>query len=84
MRTTFARRTNFVEVAYTLMDFLLKFALLRDLSPGRVLVTSLTHITMSPQQAKATHRTLGQMIAAYEKAHGTIPEEKTPPGTALN
>jgi hypothetical protein len=75
--------TNYSEIAYTLMDFLLKFSVLRDATPGHVVLTSLLHVAMSPQQAKAAHRALGTMLAAYEKQHGVIPEEKTPPGTAL-
>ena len=75
---------NYIEVAFTLMDFLLKVSVMRDAAPGTVVLTNVVNVAMSPQEAKATHRCLGMMIAAYEKQHGPIPEEKTPAGAALN
>ncbi len=76
--------TNFVEFACTRMDFLWKFSLQRDVGPKHVQVTSVTDVTMSPQQAKSAYRALGVMLAAYEKEYGgPIPEEGTPAGTAL-
>ena len=76
--------SNFAEIAATRMDFLLKFSVQRDIGPAHVSVTSVMDITMSPQQAKAVHLTLGGMLADYERQYGgPIPQETTPPGTAV-
>jgi hypothetical protein len=72
--------TNFSETKYTCMDVLLRFSVLRDGTPGHLVVTHVVDVAMSPEQAKALHRGLGNVIGAYERQFGTIPQEPTPAG----
>lgn len=71
---------NYAEVRYGVNDFLLQFSLIRDAAPGTVVITGLTNFTCSPQAAKSLARVLSDMVAAYEKQFGTIPQEPTPTG----
>jgi len=72
--------TNYSEVKFTVMDVLLRFCVMRDAMPGQIVVTNVADVAMSPEQAKALHRALGGIIAAYEKQYGQIPQEATPAG----
>jgi hypothetical protein len=73
---------NWCQIKTTVMDFLLKLGVARDgAQSGHLLVTNILDVALSPQEAKTLVATLGMMVAAYEKQHGTIPAEVTQGGT---
>jgi hypothetical protein len=63
---------NSVQVRVSVWDFQLVFGLASSESPETVTVRNHNAIIMSPQQAKALWNVLGQNIAQYEQAFGTL------------
>jgi hypothetical protein len=76
--------SNFAEIKYTVNDFLLRFSVIRDSDAatvaGTVVITNVLDVACSPQNAKSLLRAVGNLVAAYEKQYGPIPEEPTPAG----
>lgn len=68
-RETYA---NSVQVRVSVWDFLLVFGLASSESPEQVNIRNHQGIFLSPQQAKALWNVLGQNIAQYEQAFGTL------------
>jgi flagellar protein FlaG len=68
-RETYA---NSVQVRVSVWDFQLVFGLASSESPEAVTVRNHSAIILSPQQAKALLNVLGQNIAQYEQAFGTL------------
>jgi uncharacterized protein DUF3467 len=63
---------NSVQVRVSVWDFFLAFGLIHQESPDSVTIQNQQGIYLSPQQAKALWNILGQNIAQYEQAFGTI------------
>jgi len=63
---------NSVQVRVSVWDFQLVFGLASSESQETVTVRNNSAIIMSPQQAKALFNVLGQNIAQYEQAFGTL------------
>lgn len=63
---------NSVQVRASVWDFLLVFGAARQDTPNEVLLQNFQGIYLSPQQAKALWNLLGQNLAQYEQAFGTI------------
>src|ERR1700752_2371549 len=71
---------NRVQVRGSVWDFQLVFGLASSESPDQVTIRNHQAIFLSPQQAKALWNVLGQNIAQYEQAFGTLNlEPKGPP-----
>ena len=68
-RETYA---NSVQVRVSVWDFQLVFGLASSDSPDQVTIRNHQAIFLSPQQAKALWNVLGQNIAQYEQAFGTL------------
>lgn len=68
-RETYA---NSVQVRVSVWDFQLVFGLASSESPDQVTIQNHQAIFLSPQQAKALWNVLGQNIAQYEQAFGTL------------
>jgi Protein of unknown function (DUF3467) len=68
-RETYA---NSVQVRVSVWDFQLTFGLASSESPDQVTIRNHQAIFLSPQQAKALLNVLGQNIAQYEQAFGTL------------
>ena len=68
-RETYA---NSVQVRVSVWDFQLVFGLASSESPEQVTVRNHQAIFLSPQQAKALWNILGQNLAQYEQAFGTL------------
>ena len=68
-RETYA---NSVQVRVSVWDFQLTFGLATSESPEAVTIRNNHAIYLSPQQAKALWNVLGQNIAQYEQAFGTL------------
>src|SRR5579871_6699376 len=68
-RETYA---NSVQVRVSVWDFQLVFGLASSDSPEQVNICNHQAIFLSPQQAKALWNVLGQNIAQYEQAFGTL------------
>ncbi|HVC47994.1 MAG TPA: DUF3467 domain-containing protein [Terracidiphilus sp.] len=68
-RETYA---NSVQVRVSVWDFQLIFGLATSESPEAVTIRNNHAIYLSPQQAKALWNVLGQNIAQYEQAFGTL------------
>jgi Protein of unknown function (DUF3467) len=68
-RETYA---NSVQVRVSVWDFQLVFGLASSDSPDQVTIRNHQGIFLSPQQAKALWNVLGQNIAQYEQAFGTL------------
>lgn len=68
-RETYA---NSVQVRVSVWDFLLVFGLAGSESPDSVTIRNHQAVFLSPQQAKALHTVLGQNLAQYEQAFGTL------------
>jgi len=77
-RETYA---NSVHVKVSVWDFQLVFGRASSESPDQVTIKNHEAIFLSPQQAKALSNILGQNLAQYEQAFGTIQLE--PQGTIL-
>jgi len=63
---------NSVQVRVSVWDFLLVFGLASSDSPEQVNIRNHQGIFLSPQQAKALWNVLGQNLAQYEQAFGSI------------
>ena len=68
-RETYA---NSVQVRVSVWDFQLVFGLASSDSPEQVTIRNHDAIFLSPQQAKALWNVLGQNLAQYEQAFGTL------------
>jgi Protein of unknown function (DUF3467) len=68
-RETYA---NSVQVRVSVWDFQLVFGLASSDSPDQVTIRNNHAVFLSPQQAKALWNVLGQNIAQYEQAFGTL------------
>jgi len=68
-RETYA---NSVQVRVSVWDFQLVFGLASSESPEQVTIRNHQAIFLSPQQAKALWNMLGQNLAQYEQAFGTL------------
>jgi hypothetical protein len=68
-RETYA---NSVQVRVSVWDFQLTFGLAASEGPDQVTIRNHQAIFLSPQQAKALLNVLGQNIAQYEQAFGTL------------
>jgi len=63
---------NSVQVRVSVWDFQLVFGLASAESPEQVTIRNHDAIFLSPQQAKAVWNVLGQNLAQYEQAFGTL------------
>lgn len=63
---------NSVQVRPSVWDFALIFGTLNQTGPDTLEVENFQGIYLSPQQTKALHGLLGQNLAQYEAAFGTI------------
>jgi flagellar protein FlaG len=63
---------NSVQVRVSVWDFQLVFGLAASESPEQVTIRNHQAIFLSPQQAKALWNVLGQNLAQYEQAFGTL------------
>jgi flagellar protein FlaG len=63
---------NSVQVRVSVWDFQLVFGLASSDSPDQVTIRNHHAIFLSPQQAKALWNVLGQNLAQYEQAFGTL------------
>ena len=63
---------NSVQVRVSVWDFQLVFGLASSESPEQVTIRNNQAIFLSPQQAKALWNVLGQNLAQYEQAFGTL------------
>jgi hypothetical protein len=63
---------NSVQVRVSVWDFQLVFGLASSESPDQVNIRNHQGIFLSPQQAKALWNVLGQNLAQYEQAFGTL------------
>ena len=63
---------NSVQVRVSVWDFELVFGLATSESPEQVTIRNQQAIFLSPQQAKALWNVLGQNLAQYEQAFGTL------------
>ena len=63
---------NSVQVRVNVWDFFLVFGTLQQQDETRVEVRNFQGIYLSPQQAKALWNVLGQNLAQYEQAFGTL------------
>jgi hypothetical protein len=64
--------SNSVQVRVSVWDFLLVFGLVHQETPEQVNVNNALGVYLSPQQAKALWNVLGQNVAQYEQAFGTL------------
>jgi Protein of unknown function (DUF3467) len=69
---------NSVQVRVSVWDFLLAFGLATPDGQDHVTIQNHQGIFLSPQQAKALWNILGQNLAQYEEAFGTIALEPQP------
>ena len=63
---------NSVQVRVSVWDFQLVFGLASSDTPDQVTIRNHQAVYLSPQQAKALWNVLGQNIAQYEQAFGTL------------
>lgn len=63
---------NSVQVRVSVWDFQLVFGLASSDSPDKVTIKNQSAVFLSPQQAKALLNVLGQNVAQYEQAFGTL------------
>ncbi len=68
-RETYA---NSVQVRVSVWDFQLVFGVASSESPDQVTIKNHGAVYLSPQQAKALWNVLGQNLAQYEQAFGTL------------
>ena len=71
--------SNSVQVRVSVWDFFLAFGIVHQDAPDTVNIQNSQGIYLSPQQAKALWNILGQNIAQYEQAFGTIALEPQHP-----
>src|ERR1039457_5602888 len=78
---------NSVQVRVSVWDFQLVFGLASSESTDQVTIRNHQAVFLSPQQAKALWNVLGQNIAQYEQAFGTLnlePQSHTFPQGPIN
>ena len=78
---------NSVQVRVSVWDFQLVFGLASSETPDQVTIRNHHAIYLSPQQAKALWNVLGQNVAQYEQAFGTLslePQTHTFPQGPVN
>ena len=63
---------NSVQIRVSVWDFQLIFGLASSEAPDQITIRSQNGIFLSPQQAKALWNMLGQNLAQYEQAFGTL------------
>jgi hypothetical protein len=63
---------NSVQVRVSVWDFQLVFGLASSEGPEQVTIRNNQLVYLSPQQAKALWNVLGQNLAQYEQAFGTL------------
>jgi len=63
---------NSVQVRVSVWDFQLVFGLASSDSPDQITIRNHDAVFLSPQQAKALWNMLGQNLAQYEQAFGTL------------
>jgi hypothetical protein len=63
---------NSVQIRVSVWDFLLVFGLASSDAPDQITIRNQNAIFLSPQQAKALWNMLGQNLAQYEQAFGTL------------
>jgi flagellar protein FlaG len=63
---------NSVQIRVSVWDFQLIFGLASSDSPDQITIRNQNGIFLSPQQAKALWNMLGQNLAQYEQAFGTL------------
>ena len=63
---------NSVQVRVSVWDFQLVFGLASSDTPEQVTIRNHQAVYLSPQQAKALWNVLGQNLAQYEQAFGTL------------
>jgi len=83
-RETYA---NSVQVRVSVWDFQLVFGLASSEGPDQVTIRNSQAVFLSPQQAKALWNVLGQNIAQYEQAFGTLnlePQSQNFPSGPVN
>lgn len=68
---------NSVQIRASVWDFMLIFGAARQDQPTEVTLRNFQGIYLSPQQAKALWNLLGQNVAQYEQAFGSINLEPT-------
>ena len=73
---------NSVQIRPSVWDFALIFGTLNQTGPDTIEVENFQGIYLSPQQAKALYGLLGQNLAQYEGAFGTISLDAPKAGVA--
>ena len=73
---------NSVQIRMSVWDFLLVFGTMKQDRPDELDVKNFQGIYLSPQQAKALFNLLGNNLAQYEQAFGTINLDQNPPNGA--
>jgi flagellar protein FlaG len=63
---------NSVQIRVSVWDFQLVFGLASSDSPDQITIRNHNAVFLSPQQAKALWNMLGQNLAQYEQAFGTL------------
>ena len=63
---------NSVQIRVSVWDFQLVFGLASSEAPDQITIRNQNGIFLSPQQAKALWNVLGQNLAQYEQAFGTL------------
>jgi flagellar protein FlaG len=63
---------NSAHIRVSVWDFQLVFGLASSESPDQITIRNQNAIFLSPQQAKALWNMLGQNLAQYEQAFGTL------------
>jgi flagellar protein FlaG len=63
---------NSVQIRVSVWDFQLIFGLASSEAPDQISIRNHQGIFLSPQQAKALWNLLGQNLAQYEQAFGTL------------
>ncbi|HUB29204.1 MAG TPA: DUF3467 domain-containing protein [Terracidiphilus sp.] len=63
---------NSVQVRVSVWDFALVFGMASSEGPEQVTIRNHAAVYLSPQQAKALWNVLGQNLAQYEQAFGTL------------
>jgi flagellar protein FlaG len=78
---------NSVQVRVSVWDFQLVFGLATSEAPEQITIRNHQAIFLSPQQAKAMWNMLGQNLAQYEHAFGTLnlePQSHSFPSGPIN
>jgi flagellar protein FlaG len=63
---------NSVQIRVSVWDFQLVFGLASSDAPDQITIRNHDAVFLSPQQAKALWNMLGQNLAQYEQAFGTL------------